>query len=52
MRFPSAPPLFTDRITCVGALSAQDRATGPLDILIDVSSTAAHGMRGWVLGAR
>ena len=50
MRFPPAPAPFTDRITCVGTLSAEDRTTGPLDILIDVSNTAAHGMRGWVLG--
>jgi hypothetical protein len=52
MRFPPAPPPFTDRITCVGTLSAEDRTTGPLDILVDVSNTAAHGMRGWVLGNR
>ena len=50
MRFPPAPAPFTDRITCVGTLSAEDRTSGPLDILIDVSNTAAHGMRGWVLG--
>jgi hypothetical protein len=50
MRFPPALAPFTNRITCIGTLSAEDRTTGPLDILIDVSNTAAHGMRGWVLG--
>ena len=50
MRFPPAPPPFTDRVTRIGTLSAEGRSTGPLDILIDVSNTAAYGMRGWVVG--
>jgi len=50
VRFPPAPAPFTDRITCVGTLCVDEHSTGPLDILIDVSPTAAHGIRGWVLG--
>lgn len=50
MRFPPAPPPFTDRITAVGTLSVEGRNTRPLDLLIDVSGTAAHGVHGWVLG--
>jgi len=50
MRFPVASAPFTDRITCIGTLAAEDRSTRPLDILIDVSKTAAHEMRGWELG--
>ena len=50
MRFPPAPAPFTDRITCVGRFSIDDRVTAPLDVLIDVSPSAAHGIRGWILG--
>jgi hypothetical protein len=50
VRFPPAPPPFTDRITAVGTLSVEGRNTRPLDLLIDVSGMAAHGVHGWVLG--
>jgi hypothetical protein len=50
VRFPSATVPFTERITSVGTFTCKGRTTSPLDILIDISPIAAHGIRGWVLG--